>query len=266
MLRTITQDGVEHAGYMAFIVIVSLGPFLVFFLAMTSFFGASDIGQSFVSLLMDKMQEGRYMLIQDRLRELKNSPPQSLLTLAIVSSIWTASSFVECLRTILNRIYNISFPPSYILRRLLSVLQFFIISMMLSFCMLLYFIIKWCIAHISGFSDDYIGPELLWILNEYLFPGALLFFACSMMYFLIPNTKLKVIEVLPGSVLCVVLWFLLAHLLFKYISYYRQFDLIYGSLGGVIVTLAFFYFANFILIYGAEFNYIYRNYSKLYAR
>jgi uncharacterized BrkB/YihY/UPF0761 family membrane protein len=33
-------------------------------------------------------------------------------------------------------------------------------------------------------------------------------------------------------------------------------NLVYGSLGGVIAFLIFFYLINLVLIYGAEFNYL----------
>src|SRR5262249_27292507 len=127
-VRMIEHDGVEHAGYMSFMILLSIFPFLIFFLSLTSFVGASELGRGFIDFLLENMPENTTEIVKKRLNELNTIPPQSLLNLAIIGSIWTASSFVECLRTILNRVHEITSPPAYIIRRLLSILQFLIIS------------------------------------------------------------------------------------------------------------------------------------------
>jgi membrane protein len=141
VVKMIDHDGVEHSGYMSFMLLVSIFPFFIFILAFTSFLGASELGEKFVVLALENMPEHSIESIKLRINELMSAPPQGLLTLAIVGMIWTSSSFVECLRTILNRVYEIKSPPSYILRRLLSILQFLIISSGISFAMLLLIII-----------------------------------------------------------------------------------------------------------------------------
>ena len=68
---------------------------------------------------------------------------------------------------------------------------------------------------------------------------------------------MKFRETIPGSILSIILWLASGYLLSEYIIYYRQLNIVYGSIGGIIVTMIFFYIVNFILIYGAEFNYLY---------
>ncbi len=141
LFRTIEDDGVEHSGYMSFMILLSIFPFLVFLLALTSFLGASELGQNFIQIFLESLPEQATESIEKRIRELLSAPPQSLMNLAIVGSIWTASSFVECLRTILNRVYQIKSPPPYIRRRLLSIIQFLIISALITFTMFLLVVI-----------------------------------------------------------------------------------------------------------------------------
>ena len=128
----IEHDGIEHSGYMSFMILVSIFPFFIFILAFTSFFGASELGEKFIELAVENMPNHSIDSIRSRIHELMNAPPQGLLTLAIFGTIWTSSSFVECLRTILNRVYEIKSPPNYIFRRLLSIGQFLIISSVIS--------------------------------------------------------------------------------------------------------------------------------------
>ena len=86
-----------------------------------------------------------------------------------------------------------------------------------------------------------------------------LFFTVCSLYYLIPNIKLRLLEVIPGAFLSVVLWVLSGYLLSTYLVYYNQLNIVYGSLGSIIVTLIFFYIVNMIFILGAEFNYLMRN-------
>jgi membrane protein len=65
-------------------------------------------------------------------------------------------------------------------------------------------------------------------------------------------------SVVPGAALVTIMWIGAARLLSVYLSHFQQVNLIYGSLGGFIATLLFFYISNIIFIYGAEFNYLFK--------
>lgn len=257
IVRTIEHDGVEHAGYMSFMVLFSLFPFLVFFLVMTSLLGASELGQNFVTLLADSLPENTGLMFKKRIEELTQVPPQSLMTLAIFGSIWTASSFVEGLRTILNRVYHISSPPTYITRRLMSILQFLIITFFLSLAMFLLVIIPIGLKKIPTLEMffDYGGALIEYWRYVLIFLSLLI--TVSAFYFMIPNAKMKFSETLPGAFYTVILWMICGHFLSKYIVYYNQLSVVYGSLGSIIITMLFFYIINMLFIYGAVFNYLY---------
>lgn len=253
-VKTIEHDGVEHSGYMSFMVLLSVFPFLIFFLALTSFFGASELGENLITLLLDNMPEHVTEGIKDRVAELSKTPPQSLMTLAIVGSIWTASSFVECLRTILNRVYEIKSPPAYIHRRLLSIVQFLIISILITFAMFLLVIIPIILSKIPAIAQIIEGYESILNSLRYFLILCSLFLGASSLYYIIPNIKLRFTEVIPGAILTVILWVVSGYLLSTYIIYYNQLSIVYGSLGSIIVTLIFFFIINMLFIYGAEFN------------
>ena len=133
----VKHDGVEHAGYMAFITLLSFFPFIIFLMAVTGFIGKSDHGRELIYLLLSGMPADLIQAIKPRIEEIISVPPSSLLTISIFGIIWTSSSTVEGIRTILNKIYNLSSPPAYIWRRLLSILQFFIITAVLLLSMFL---------------------------------------------------------------------------------------------------------------------------------
>src|SRR5690606_16203080 len=103
--------------------------FLVFFVAIVGFIGQSELGTKFIDLFItgQLLPDEVKAAILPRIEEIMSGPPQGLLTIAIIGTIWTASSAVEGVRTILNRAYRVSTPPAYWWRRLFSIMQFLVL-------------------------------------------------------------------------------------------------------------------------------------------
>ncbi|WP_370664243.1 YihY/virulence factor BrkB family protein [Candidatus Orientia mediorientalis] len=263
--KTIEHDGIEHAGYMAFMILLSIFPFVIFFLASSSFLGVSELGKNGISMLLSNLPMNISEALVPRIHEILDHPPQSLLTLAILGTIWTSSSFVEGIRTILNRVHQVNSPPPYWLRRLLSIVQFLITSMIIFLTIVLLVFIPIILRKIPPtiFFTKTLSP--IWGLLRYVFIVTTLFFTVSTIYYFVPNTNLKFIEVVPGAIVTVMLWIFSGTILSKSTAYYSQLNLIYGSLGSIIITLLFFHIIAIIFIYGAEFNHqLLRKNSKKY--
>ncbi|AIL65063.1 hypothetical protein NOVO_03375 [Rickettsiales bacterium Ac37b] len=265
--NTINDDGVEHAGYMAFLFLLSLFPSLVFLMAITGIIGASDIGTHFITLLLDNLPFNVTTAIQPRIQEILSGPPQGIVSLAFIGVLWTSSSSVEGLRTILNRVYRVTTPPPYILRRLLSIVQFLIVITVTIITTLILIILPILLNKLSTiitidtkFSDMIdVVTNLISSLQyiRYIILYITLFIIVYSLYFMIPNTKLTSIYIAPGALLVVILWIIGGNIFTAYLKHFKQVSVIYGGLGGIIISLLFFYIINLIFIYGAEFNYVF---------
>ncbi|MDX1916711.1 MAG: YihY/virulence factor BrkB family protein [Rickettsiaceae bacterium] len=261
IVRTINNDGIEHAGYMSFMVILSFFPFLVFFLSLTYTVGDHTIGQIFIDVMIDSVPDYAIGTISVWLEELKRAPPRGIMNLAIIGTIWTASSFVECLRTILNKILGVTTPPPYITRRLLSIVQFIILCILIIIVMVVFVLLPNMFEHISLYARLYTGDfwgnfwSDLWGYYKDLYLSISLFFCVLGFYTFVPNTKLSLTKMMPGAILTTILWELCGKFFADCIVYYQQLNIVYGSLGNIIITLMFLYIINFIFIVGAAFNY-----------
>jgi len=253
---TINHDGVEHAGYLSFLTILSIFPFLVFFISLAGIFGGTALGEELVIILFENMPGEAADAIKPRIDEIMTGPPQSLLTIAIVGAIWTASSTVEGLRTIFNRAYRVSTPPSYVWRRLMSIVQFLCITILILSSMFIIIITPLLlesvlsllrIEHIYDYSYDVLKLR-------FIFSSIIIFCAVSFIYYVIPNVKQGLVNVCPGALMVVILWSVTGSFFSLYLSNFDQVNLIYGSLASFIIALIFFYIIAMILIFGAEFN------------
>lgn len=271
--RLINHDGVEHAGYMSFLTILSLFPFMVFIMAVTGFFGNSVIGIEILGAIVKTLPEDLTQALLPRINEIRNGPPASLLTVSIIGTIWTASSSFEGMRTILNRVYDVKSLPNYFFRRIRSIVEFLIVSFFLIVGTAILVSLPYLLDLLIRLVDDNHSLKNLFVFIrgiEFYFTGILrtilifiiLFLSVLFIYFQIPNAKMKLSEQIPGTILVIILWYICAQCLKLYFIYFNQVNLVYGSLVGIIAALLFFFFIHMILIWGAEFNALYKKSRK----
>ncbi len=250
------HDGIEHAGYLAFLGLLALFPFLVFLVAVIGVMGQGESGAEFISTILQTLPAHITAAIKPRVIEIISGPPEGLLTVSILGAIWTASSAVEGIRTVLNRAYHVATPPAYWFRRLLSIAQLILFTSILIVGMLLVVTMPIIFYQIEKFFGIQLSIEIKEQFGNLLFYITIfmLFIAVSFIYYLLPNIKQRLISVMPGAALVVLLWIGAAYLFTAYLSNFNQVNLIYGSLGGIIAALVFFYICNIIFIFGAEMN------------
>src|SRR5690606_41666510 len=70
----------------------------------------------------------------------------------------------------------------------------------------------------------------------------------------LPGRRLRWTSLLPGVLATAFLWLAFASLFSLYVANLGNYGATYGSLGGVIITLLFFYVSAVLFIFGAELN------------
>ena len=72
---TVRQDGVEHAGYLAFLSILSIFPFLIFLISIIGFFGASEVGIKIIFDILNSAPKEVTEALIPRVNEIISGPP-----------------------------------------------------------------------------------------------------------------------------------------------------------------------------------------------
>jgi membrane protein len=78
--------------------------------------------------------------------------------------------------------------------------------------------------------------------------------AVALMYYFFPNVDQPFRLVSPGSVVAVISWVLATFGFSIYLSNFSNFNATYGSLGGVVVMMLYFFVSSITLLAGAEVN------------
>jgi membrane protein len=265
---TINHDGVEHAGYLSFLLMLSIFPFLFFMMAIVSIFGTANLFEYIIDFIVDNTIDNIVSVLKPRIKEITNAPPSSLLTFAIMSAIWTASSTFEAMRTILNKASRVTNPPSYLFRRFISMVEFILIIFMTIFVMLIFGVLPSLLSDFATYFDLKNSSYYLAFEHETkLFRDVIILcygsFLVSFLYFFLPNKKQKFTHTLPGTICVILSWMVFTYLFKYYLATFSQLNVIYGSIVGVIVALLYFYFCSIIFVFGAEFNH---NFFQIFSK
>ena len=262
-LSMVNHDGIEFAGYLSFLTIITLFPFVILLtlginkatIILHETIEVTDYKNYIYDNILQDLLNGIRPFIEEAVN-IKNN--NEIISIICLSSLWTASSAIEGLRLILNRAYRIDNIPHYILRRLIAIIQFIIMIIVNTMILMTITIIPW-IKKMIILPDDSLSKTSL-IMNNMHIPLSilLLFIVINSTYYFIPNHKTKKWSYhIPGSLLVLLLWSTCAKGLKVYIHYSVQFNIIYGSIAGIITTMLFFYLLHLCIIYGAEFNYMF---------
>jgi membrane protein len=84
--------------------------------------------------------------------------------------------------------------------------------------------------------------------------AVLIILCVALSYYLLPDVKQEFRFITPGSIIGTLIWFLASWAFSTYVSHFGSYNVTYGSIGGVIVLMTWFYITGLILILGGEIN------------
>jgi membrane protein len=245
----LAHEGLELSGYAAFTALLSLFPFLLFLTALAGFIGDANIAQSVVTGALDFAPKEVVDVLRPVIFEVLTQRHGTLLTVGIIFALWSASSGLEALRTLLNRSYGIvETRRIWVLRpqSILIVIVGTVLSMMVAGTIIL--------APLLGLFNWLHLNDAGWAMLRYGLGGALAIWMLIALHLALPNARLSLHAVWPGAVVTALLWLGGAGLFSVYVENFANFSITYGSLGGIILTLLFFYVTAIMFAYGAELN------------
>jgi membrane protein len=252
------DEGMELSGYIAFTAFLSLFPFLIFLAALAGFLGDRESADGFIEAMFNFMPDDVAETLAPAVREVVGTREGGLLTFGILATLWFASNGFEALRTGLNRAYGVSEQRAMWWLRLQSI-AFVISGGLIILFLSLVVILGPLVWKVLGPTvHSVLETRLLFGTARYVFAGVLLVCALTLLHRWLPNTRQAFTRILPGVGVTAVLWLVGASLFAWYVGNLADYSIYYGSLGGVAITLMFFYISAIIFIFGAEFNAIWR--------
>ncbi|MFZ4746486.1 MAG: YihY/virulence factor BrkB family protein [Sphingomonas sp.] len=249
------NDGFIHAGNLAYLTLLTLFPFFIVTAALASLFGRSDDALRAVNSVFVTLPTSTQDVLRQPIHDVLNERTGNLLWIGALIGLWTVGSFIETIRDILRRAYGThsSLPFWHYRLRSIGIIIAAVVLMMAAFSMQVFLTAaEQFVFRLFPFADDVVG----WIQLSRLVP---LFIAWGAIYLIMwtltpGKFRLSKSPKWPGALLVALWWYGALALLPVILARLSNYDLIYGSLAGVIITLIFFWFVGLGFTIGAHLN------------
>ena len=238
--------------------ILSLFPMLIVALALTPYF---KIDQQF---LLEKIQNfapgdlGNYLF--DMISEVLNNKNNTIITVGIVFTLWSASSGIYGIIIAFNNAFRVRDGRIWIVTKFISVVitALFLVGMFVVLALVVFGKqLTYLLFHKFNLDEGFYN---LWSVLNYSFPILFIFIVFVFLYIMGPNLKLKAISIIPGAIFSTISWTLVSRLFGYYIDHFSSYIKTYGTIGAFMAFIIWLYITGYILIIGAEINAIFHNY------
>ncbi len=255
--RTVREASADRclglAAELAYYFLLALVPALVFVAAVASFF-PSRLIQDMLEALGRFAPPDVLTIVRDQLTSIQGGNNSGILTFGLLLALWSSSAAIVSITDALNRAYDIEEGRPWWKVRLTAIgltiaLAIFVLCAF-ALVMLGPSIAEW-IASRMGLGGAF---TLTWSVLQWPVVFALVVLGVAFINYFAPDAEQDWEWVTPGAVLATLLW-LVASLAFKfYLANFADYNATYGSLGGVIVLMLWFYISGLSILIGAEMN------------
>jgi membrane protein len=247
------DDVLGLAAQMAYYFLFALAPAIVCVIAVASYLPPGFL-QNAIQSLSGFAPPDVVQILREQLTQISQGQHGGLLTFGLLLAIWSSSAAMVSIITSLNKAYDLEEARPWWKVRLTAILLTVGVALFVvlafAFVMMGPSLIQQLAAQVG------LGPMFATVWDYARWPVALALIALGigLVYYFAPDAEQDWEWITPGAVLATVLW-LVASVGFKiYVANFGNYNESYGSLGGVIVLMLWFYISALAVLVGAEMN------------
>jgi len=251
----IFANGFMYAGNLAYLALMTVFPFFILAAAIAAIFGQGAEAMHAVDTFLRTLPPTAANILRKPIVDVLAARTGWLLVLGGMVALWTVGSFVETIRDIFRRAYGVTFEKPFWHYRLgsmavivgsvvLALLAFLVQGVLTAAEQFIYRLLPWA-KELAG-----------WVGLSRLVPGLVMFAALYMLFYSVTPGKYRAkgCPRWPGAAFTTIWWLSATALLPVFLARLSNYDLTYGSLAGVIVTLLFFWIVGLGISIGAHLN------------
>lgn len=249
------DDGVSEIGaQLTYYLILSVFPFLIFFLSILKFTPLVDAGV--LERLLAVLPGDTQKILYDIISEIMRKGNFALLSFGAIGALWSSSNGIMSIIKSVNRAFDLEESRPFWKLRGLSII--FTISLyivlIIAFSILIFGEVFFNLIFISYTWPSYVIWKILKIIIPLLFMGLMLSFLYKFSPSIKEGIEVKFSETMPGSVFASIGIILFSSIFSFYVNNFGNYSKSYGSIGGLIVLLIWLYSISIVIVLGAEVN------------
>jgi len=240
----------------------ALSYYFIFALFPTLLFLTTLLGLLPFPRLMDQRMDylGRVLpadtvsIVQKTMTEIIRGARGGLLSVGVLGALWGSSNGMTAVIAALNVAYGVKDPRPWWKRKLVALLLTVGFSAFIILALVLLAFgprIGETIASALGLGRIF---AVAWNVAQWPVVGAAALAGLAMVYYFAPAVKQTWYWVTPGSLFALVAWLAMSMALRFYVAHVADYNVTYGSIGGVILLMLWLYLSGVVLLVGAEIN------------
>jgi len=252
IFRYKNNDLAAMSAQISYYLILAFFPFLFFLINLLSFTPLSN--KLLISNFNIILPTDAAILVKNVLVETVQAKSKTILLLGMFGSLWAASQGMSAIIRGLNNSYGVKESRNFIRLNFIALTSTIGLTGMIifSFFMIVFGRI------IGSYLFGLIGAKTLfysiWSFLRYGISLTLMLVAFYFIYKYLPNKKLKFNNIMVGTIFATFGWVSVSLLFSFYVNNFVNYEIIYGSLGGIFALIIWLYISTLIFLLGGELN------------
>lgn len=252
IFRLNEDDIASLSAQCAYYLFLSLFSFVIFLFSILSF---TQIPQAqLMSLVFSFFPSNIALVIRGIIEDILSTRNVTLLTVGALATIWSSSSGINAVRKGLYKAYRkFKNRPFWqvIIVNLLSTISLALILFITIIFLVSGEVLKNQLFEFLNIPNSF---DFIWNIIRILIPFITMAIVFTLLYLLIPHRKVRIIEVLPGTLITIVAWISISLVFSFYVNNFTNYANIYGSISGIILLLVWLNLSCLFLLLGGEIN------------
>lgn len=248
------HDSLDTAAALSYYSILAIFPALIGLSALLAYIPLPDLFAYVLGSMQRVLPPDTMRLVDSVLPDILSSNRQAWLSLGMLTTLWVVSAAFDAAIDALDTAYGARKHRPFWKSRLIAIALSLVTGSLL----------------VAALTVIILGPKVggwiairlslswlflfVWPFIHRTIAIAFTILAVAVVYFFGPNVKRSFLTTVPGAILSTGLWIGLSALLGIYFRHFSSYNRTYGTLGGFIAFMIWFYWVAFAFLVGAEFN------------
>jgi membrane protein len=248
----------DWAAALTYYGLLSLFPALIAMVSLIGIFGdPKSTTESLTEIITEIGPESAAETFEGPIKSITESSRTAgfALILGLAASLWSASGYTGAFMRASNVIYETpEGRPFWKLRplQILVTLVMIILLALLAVSLVLTGPVVEAVADPLGIGSTAVD---IWNIAKWPVMALVFLLMLAVLYYASPNVKLRGFKmVTPGSLVAIVVWIIASALFAFYVANFGSYNKTYGTLGGLIALLVWFWISNLAILFGHELN------------
>ena len=254
--RSIVDGAITtRASAIAFSFFVAFFPFVIFLFTLIPYIPIVNFQNELLLLVREVVPGSTFSTIEETLTIILNQPRGDLLSFGFFTALIFSTNGLASMMSAFDATVHSIYRRTWISQRIAAIILLFILSILLTVAIAFLTGGQWLINYLQdinilrGSFTVYLLTLGKWVITVLLF-----FFAYSFLYYMAPARKTKWRFISAGGTLATVLSIITIVGFAYYINNFSRYNILYGSLGTLLIILLLIYVMSLILLVGFELN------------